>query len=78
MQFPPDQGSTDICRYSLTRKKLGGAFVVRDNNCHASSFETSLGDNKSNSSPSISSVAAPAANTFWTQSESEPYIKMKM
>ena len=50
--------------------------MVVDSSCHASSFETSRGDTNSNSTPSISSVAPPAASTFWTQSEAGPYIKM--
>lgn len=40
---------TSMCRYSVPRKKLGGAFVAGDNSCHASSFETNLGDTRSSS-----------------------------
>ena len=66
-----------ICRNSVTRKKLGGALVPANSCCHATSFVTNLGDTKSNSAPSILSLAVPAANTFLTQSEPEPYTRMK-
>ncbi|MDH3398949.1 MAG: hypothetical protein OEM81_14125 [Acidimicrobiia bacterium] len=55
---------TSICRYSETRRKSGGAFVVADNSYHATSFEINLGYANSISTPTISSAATPAAKTF--------------
>jgi len=43
-----DYRRTSICRYSVTRKKFGGAFVPLAICCQAASFVTSLGDTRSN------------------------------